>query len=188
MSHFFIRLGLSAAVAFPIYIIARLFYLRRKKVKPGILREILLCVFVLFMAGMAVLVLWPQVPDNQGVNTLLQVSERLRNGSHINLVPLHSISGYFAGRFDTQFAINIIANILMFSPMGLCLPLLWRRLRKWWKLLFIGTASSVGIETAQLFVGRTVDIDDVILNVVGVMLGYAVFAIAAHFIRSRQSK
>ncbi|MGL5435691.1 MAG: VanZ family protein [Lachnospiraceae bacterium] len=178
----FIRLGLGAAIVFPFYIVLRLLYLQRKRAKPEVLREILLCFFVLFMGGLFVLVLWPGNLTGQSANHFLRVLERLRTGSGMNLVPLYTIRSYFTDSVGTRFIINIVANVLMFSPMGLCLPLFWRRFQKWWKLLCIGTAFSAGIETVQLFVGRSVDIDDIILNVAGVMLGYVVFALLVRFV------
>lgn len=183
MNILFIRLGLGAAIVLPFYIILRLLYLRRyKKAKPDVWREILLCLFILFLAGLVVLVLWPGNLAGQSANPFLRAAERLRTGRSMNLVPLYTICRYFTGSFGTQFIVNIVANVLMFSPLGLCLPLLWRRFQKWWQLLWIGTVFSAGIETIQLFVGRSVDIDDVILNVAGVMLGYAIFVVLSHLI------
>lgn len=179
MIDLFVRLGLGAAISLPFYIVLRLLYVRRKKAKPKALREILLCLFTLFMAGLLVLVLWPSNLAGQDTTPFACAWERLRTGKDINLVPLYTIRSYFAGGAGTRFVINIVANVLMFSPMGFCLPLFWRRWQKWWKMLCIGTAFSVGIETVQLFVGRAVDVDDVILNVAGVLLGYAVFALLA---------
>lgn len=173
MGILFMRLGLGAVIVLPFYIVLRLLYVRKKKQKPEYVREFLLAVFVLFMAGLIVLVLWPRDLDGANTDYVSQAMERLKTGIGTNFVPLRTIRSYFARGFSSQFIINIIANVLMFSPMGFFLPLLWQRYRKWWKLLLIGTVFSVGIETVQLFVGRSVDVDDVILNVAGVMLGYA---------------
>lgn len=177
MSVMFIRLGASAVIAFPFYIVARILFLRHKKVKTRVLRELLLCAFTLFMVGLIVLVLWPGSMGGQSANPFGQILERLRTGRGMNLIPLHTIRSYFVSNVDTRFVINIVANILMFSPTGFCLPLLWQRYRAWWKILCIGIIFSAGIETAQLFVGRSVDIDDVILNTAGVMLGYVFYVL-----------
>lgn len=188
MSSLFTRLGLGAILALPFYIVLRCLYLKRKKGQPEVMREILLCLFVLFMAGLIVLVLWPGNLSGQSSRPLIRAAERLRSGRGMNAVPFHTIGSYFTGGFDTGFIINIVANVLMFSPLGLCLPLFWQRFQRWWKLLFIGAAFSSGIETAQLFVGRSVDIDDVILNTAGVVLGYGVFVLLVCLLPGVRSK
>ena len=182
MGVLFIRLGLGAVIMLPFYIIMRLLFWRRKQAKPEYPRELLLALFVLFMAGLIVLVLWPGSREGQGTGYISQAMERLSTGIGINFVPLRTVRSYFTRPIGTLFVINIIANVLMFSPLGFCLPLFWRRFQKWWKLLIIGTVFSMGIETAQLFVGRSVDVDDVILNAAGVMLGYVVYKLLAGFI------
>lgn len=72
---------------------------------------------------------------------------------------------------------NIAGNILMFGPLGFFLPLLWKCFRKLSKTVLFGFLVSLAIECSQLFLARGTDIDDLILNTSGVMLGYLVFAI-----------
>ena len=67
--------------------------------------------------------------------------------------------------------VNIVGNIVMFIPWGFGLPLLWKEYRSFFKLTFLSLFLPVCIEFFQLFVGRTVDIDDIILNFAGGMLG-----------------
>lgn len=188
MSDFFVKLGLGAIVTLPFYLIFRLSFLRRKKGKPSIVREVLLGVFILFTAGLLVLVLWPTTLAAPGINPLALAWQRLHTGEDINLVPLRTIRGFFASGVNTRFIVNIIANVLMFSPLGFCLPLFWRRFQKWWKMLCIGVAVPVGIEGIQLFVGRSVDVDDLLLNTTGIMLGYAVFYLLMHWFRAPLSR
>ncbi len=161
----FTRLGLGAALALPFYLILRWLYLRRKKARLVILHEIRLCAFILFMAGLILLVLWPGHPEDRHI---------------INLVPFRTIRSFFTGRIETPFIINIIANILMFSPIGFCFPLFWQRFQKSQVMFLTGMLFSTAIESAQHFVGRSVDIDDVILNTAGVMLGYTVYQLSRH--------
>ncbi len=70
---------------------------------------------------------------------------------------------------------QLILNIGMFIPYGLLLPLAIKRARKTWitPLLVLGT--TVLIETVQLFMGRSADIDDVIMNFLGGIIGYMLF-------------
>lgn len=89
----FIRFGLGAA-AFPFYIVLRLLYWQRIKVKPEALHEILLFVYMLYISGLIVLVLWPGNRAGQNTSYILQAVERLRTGSGINPVPLATIRSY----------------------------------------------------------------------------------------------
>lgn len=73
--------------------------------------------------------------------------------------------------------INIVGNIVMFLPWGLGLPLLWKKYRSFIQLALMSLALPVCIEFVQLFIGRSVDIDDVILNFTGAMLGGLVYLI-----------
>src|SRR5690606_23490471 len=69
-------------------------------------------------------------------------------------------------------ALNLVGNMVVFVPVGLLLVLSRVRTRGWPVLSWlIGTAFSASIETAQYAVGRAADIDDVILNSVGVAVG-----------------
>ena len=64
----------------------------------------------------------------------------------------------------------VLANALIFVPVGFFPNLLWRKPR-WWKGLVIGCCASFLVEFLQLFVGRATDIDDLILNTLGAFLG-----------------
>lgn len=68
----------------------------------------------------------------------------------------------------------LLGNIIMFMPVGFFPALLWRGWR-WWKSLLAGFCASVSIEFIQFFIGRSTDIDDVILNTTGALAGYWAF-------------
>jgi glycopeptide antibiotics resistance protein len=73
---------------------------------------------------------------------------------------------------------NAKGNVLLFVPLGILLPLVWRRLR-FWRGVQIAIAVSAGIELLQYFSRRwgsyrLADINDVVLNVFGALLGLAI--------------
>ena len=76
-----------------------------------------------------------------------------------------------------KMAEQLLLNIGMFVPYGLLLPLVFPGLRHFPKTALAVLATTVSIETLQFFIGRSADIDDVIMNLAGGMLGYAVFAL-----------
>ena len=70
----------------------------------------------------------------------------------------------------------LLGNIIMFMPLGFFPALLWRKWR-WWKSLLAGFCTSTAIEFIQFFIGRSTDIDDVILNTTGALAGFWVFCL-----------
>ena len=102
----------------------------------------------------------------------------------VNLVPLRSLIRSFAVDPGGDWWLRVYGgNILLLVPFTLVGPVLWSRMRKWWKALLMGLGMSVGIELVQLALRlvaeppyRSVDIDDVILNTSGALLGYGLFA------------
>ena len=90
----------------------------------------------------------------------------------LNLVPGR---GLLDSADPTVTVVNITGNVLVFVPLGLLAPGCARVLRRPWTVLTCSVVFSTLIETAQytLRLGRTADITDVLLNVAGVMTGYA---------------
>ena len=72
--------------------------------------------------------------------------------------------------------INLVGNVIMFVPLGWFYPVLWQRLRKFpWLLLWL-LLTILSIETLQLFtLLGSFDVDDVLLNMVGALLGFGVW-------------
>lgn len=69
--------------------------------------------------------------------------------------------------------INIFGNIAAFIPMGFLLPLVFTRLNKFFGIFTVVLSATVSIEVLQYITGTgTTDIDDVILNVTGGIVGY----------------
>ena len=99
----------------------------------------------------------------------------------VNLIPLVNILDYDIKR---EAAINIIGNISMFIPTGIIMPILYRRLDHFWKVLLAGAGLSFAIEMIQLlFPGSVTDIDDLILNTAGAAIGYGIYKLVSHDIR-----
>ena len=76
-------------------------------------------------------------------------------------------------------ALNLMGNVIAFMPFGFILPEVWDQLNKWYTIILLGFLFSLGIEIAQMTarVG-SFDVDDLLLNTIGALLGYIVFVIA----------
>lgn len=104
-----------------------------------------------------------------------------------NLIPLVTISKYFQAEQMSMLrrAGNILGNIYLFVPLGLLLPLAYRKANNIWKMLFISLILSIFFEAAQYALASgSSDIDDVILNTVGGISGLLLFRIIRLFSRS----
>ncbi len=87
--------------------------------------------------------------------------------------------------FSVMF-MNVFGNILIFMPFGFFLPMA-SRYRSFWTTLFASFALSLGVEMFQ-FLTRvgSFDVDDLFLNTLGGILGYAIFAIGSAIRRRRR--
>lgn len=73
---------------------------------------------------------------------------------------------------------NLAGNVVCFIPFGFLLPFLQRDSRHWWVLLINAFVLVCGIELFQLFTAfGAFDVDDILLNCLGAMLGHSIFGI-----------
>ena len=71
--------------------------------------------------------------------------------------------------------VNLIGNIIPFMPIGLLAPLVFRSI-SWQKALVLGVVTGLACEGMEVVFGVGIfDIDDVILNAFGVVIGYGTF-------------
>lgn len=72
---------------------------------------------------------------------------------------------------------NIILNILLFVPLGVLLPMGLKRFKSFWKTYLAGFLLTLGIESLQLFLKKGIfELDDILNNTIGAMIGYGCFA------------
>ena len=90
---------------------------------------------------------------------------------HSNL-PAMLRGEYTTGRWGQTM---LIANVLMFVPLGFLTPVLWRQ--RWWQTLLIALAATLGIELIQPFFARSFDVDDIFLNFAGGAVGLLLSAV-----------
>ncbi|MEK3730693.1 MULTISPECIES: VanZ family protein [unclassified Lysinibacillus] len=96
-----------------------------------------------------------------------------------NFVPFETILRYinYSQYFNWDIIIvNLLGNLLIFTPMGFLLPLLSKKFRKAWVIICLGFFASLAVETIQfIFTVGSADIDDLILNTIGAWLGYIAY-------------
>ena len=153
-----------------IFCLALLPLRRRRLSKLGLfsspVREVVMTIFWMFAAAMALLTLTPRWV----VSSLVDVWNGCRwNGAGYPYFAMGTIS---LRPFQTLYDPFIfIGNVAMFLPFGCFVPLLWRGFT-WPRAVTLGAGITLIVETCQLAVGRAFDIDDLMLNALGVLLGY----------------
>ncbi|MGN7412516.1 VanZ family protein [Paenibacillus sp. SAF-068] len=96
-----------------------------------------------------------------------------------NLIPLETIRPLLLERerYHTDAWVkNLFGNIVLFMPLGVWIPRLFRRCRSFLIFTFTVILLLLGVEVTQLItrVG-SFDVDDIILNTIGAWIGYAGF-------------
>ncbi len=102
---------------------------------------------------------------------ILLMSE-LNSASGVNLTPFSEILRYKVG--SKMFNYNVLGNIIIFLPFGYLIGE-YVNPKKIWPVLITTFLTSMVIEIVQLKVGRSFDIDDILLNVVGGIIGYLLY-------------
>ena len=135
-------------------------------------------IFIVYIGLMLWLLLWRRQTWIPGLSYRQMLQE------NINLKPFYTIDNYLNVIFHypqsyyfRHCIINLFGNILLFIPAGWLLPQLFQCMRKF--LLFFLTCAIFlfFIEFLQLFaLLGSFDIDDIILNIFGMMIGYTLFA------------
>lgn len=173
------------AITLPVWIVVRLIVLKHRREKINWLREIALCLFVLWCAGTASQTIIPKFEF--GISGFGIVESRIRE---VNLIPFRVVANTYREAFvngvRSYFFINFLGNIVMFMPFGFFVPLLWDRSNK--MVILFGCLTSVFIEVCQLFLNRSTDIDDVLLNTTGVVLGILTFHLLRRVTKDRVLK
>lgn len=171
-------LGLSVGAALALALFGCLFFWRMNRLKRNGLqssfwREIALAVFWMYCGGMAVLTLTP----TWVVSSLVDVFHGYSwNAAHYPFFSIGTINLQLFQTFaaDSWSLYNIAGNLIMFLPFGFFAALLWRG-STWKRALIVAFGITVTIEFCQLVVGRAFDVDDLLLNIIGTMMGYGLW-------------
>jgi glycopeptide antibiotics resistance protein len=90
-----------------------------------------------------------------------------------NLIPFTTIRIYLDNLDSPFWQSQAVGNALLLLPLGLLGPLALPWLGRWWRVLLAAALFSSCIELTQLAIpDRSADVDDVLLNAVGALLGY----------------
>ena len=135
----------AAVVLIPIFLI-----LYGTAYRRNIRQSVFCCLFCLYLSATFSLV---------GIPNILYFRPEI----NLNLIPFYGI---------VEDLKNSILNIALFVPLGCFLPVLWSRFRKFASVVFFGFGLSVFIEVLQMLTFRATDVNDLITNVLGTVIGF----------------
>lgn len=107
---------------------------------------------------------------------------------NINLIPIKETISMFQQDLGTAFY-NILGNLIMFIPLGIFIPILYKKKLNIFHLGLYGAICSLLIELGQGFIPlRCFDIDDIIINSLGAMVGFIIYRTITLFIKAPKVK
>lgn len=145
---------LSAGIVLIIYSILHIVRIKVRKEETNLLHWVCLILFTITVTFIYQLTVSPVYGFHLDIRT-----------NEINLQPFRVFSKI------TENPLNFFGNILMFIPVGTFLVMISKSYGKWYKFMIFGAGISLSIEIAQLFLSRGTDIDDLILNTTGTLIG-----------------
>ena len=145
----------------------RIAYLMKGHHKFQIHKEILSLIFIIYILCLFHVVTFQDI--NYGTS---------------NFTPFKEIFRYSIG--SDKFIKNILGNILLFAPYGFFASYYLKN-NKFSTITILTLIVSVTIEVVQYYIGRVFDIDDIILNLLGGILGYLIY-VAFEAIRNKLPK
>lgn len=142
--------------------------------RPHALRRV---VFWLYCVLMLYLLFFQRVPFLSEETYLLTLRRNLNYIPGDTILRFYRLMRYYPG-YRRAAIVNLFGNIGMFIPLGFGLPWVYARLRRFWKTLLTAAGLIVCVELVQLvtLLGHC-DVDDLILNLIGVSMGYLLWAL-----------
>ena len=141
----------------------RLTYIFYNKEKFVLYKELLYLCFIIYVLLLYYIVTFQD--NNYGTN---------------NFIPFREIFRYDIS--SKLFIRNVLGNILLFVPFGI-FATRYIKSKSIFPTVILSFLVSCSIEFAQSLIGRTADIDDVILNTIGGLLGYLLYKFSDSFFK-----
>ena len=150
----------------------------------------------IFFGAYCLLMLW-LLFDRTGAETGVSYWQQVKE--NLNLTPLRTIEDYWhvlanpayylekwepaVYEYNVRHAvINLAGNVIMFLPFGFFLPGIYRKMEKFLRCLLAAAVVLVLVELTQLFtLLGSCDVDDLILNLAGVTIGWCTWKAGRHW-------
>ncbi|OIO32418.1 MAG: VanZ family protein [Candidatus Yonathbacteria bacterium CG_4_10_14_3_um_filter_47_65] len=150
-------------------------------IRKNIVLEIILwATFLAYFLFLVKAVLLKFLPPDLIADQMHRIDNELisRSFANSNLIPFKTIIGYIVNPISAKIAIgNVLGNIIVFIPVGILAPFLILKKYEFWGSFKVSLLTSFGIslafEVIQLLTYfGSFDVDDLILNTFGGVLGF----------------
>ncbi len=154
--------------------------------KERIMKSTFAVYFVLYFGLLLNFTLFDPMFARMGTgNTIFSNSELMKNymANSFNIIPFATVFEYISSFFNHSMNISVIVtnlfgNLIALTPMALFLPMLFKRCKNIVPFILTTAVAVIIIELLQLiFVTGACDIDDLILNVLGAVIAFAILHI-----------
>ena len=149
-------------VSVVILVCLRIFFLIKNKEHLVLYKELFYLSFIIYLLSLF------QLVTSGDLNVL--------RGN--NFIPFKEILRYDIG--SKLFIKNVIGNILMFLPFGFFIGFILKS-DSVFEIIDISLIASLTIECVQMVIGRVFDIDDILLNLIGGILGWLIYYLFRKF-------
>lgn len=172
---YFLQVVPITAVVALVYCLCRLCQLKKRGEKPSLGTELLHLIFVCYVTGLFNLIVmpanfWLSMMDGIAFGWWEEILPVFSIGE-VNLIP--SILLYLRGELTIGSWVKhmLLGNIAMFLPMGFLLPFVTKKVsvKIIWKIAIL---VPLAMELLQLVFGRSLDVDDLICNFAGILIGF----------------
>jgi len=141
------------------------------------IRYLLFVLFILYMLLLSKYILFTRMHSSpEDYFSWQHIQSSISRGKRkANLEPFHTIKQVYDGKYmTTEYRYkNLGGNLLGFVPLGIFLPLLFRRLRLFPASIVVVFIVSLVYELIQFCTGLGIfDVDDLTLNTAGGMIGF----------------
>lgn len=104
-----------------------------------------------------------------------------------NFIPGNSV---FLILYNRNFGglVSVLLNVCIFIPLGFIVPSIISKFNMLWKVILLSLGLSFVFETIQLLIGRAFDIDDILCNTAGGIIGFCIFSLITYFGNRKKSE
>lgn len=161
-------------ISLPFYLLIRFYYMKNRK--KNWLREGTMLLFFLYCISIFSQTIIPNFYFTEG-RIVFDTATAYSRG---NFTPLKTIQLYYDqlnGPLASIAFYNLAGNIVLFIPFGFFIPLLWYKFRGWVQMHIVAFFIPLFIEGTQYFIGRSIDVDDVLLNAMAIVMGFILYKV-----------
>lgn len=172
-----LKISFFAIIYFIILLVYEIMNGRKKKVYHNVIYWIIKIIFYIYVLLLIKVTIFPIPIQKLELDSLRQ---NFGNGLDINFIPMKTILQIIKSDLPVSVKLRQIGgNLILLVPFAFYLPLSKKRFQKAIKVFIFLLFSACMIELVQFLIGkiidynyRVVDVDDIILNVCGGMIGF----------------